>query len=226
MPSAVWPVGGVQLELLLAEVAAAGHRQRLRARPSDERRRGAPRSAPRRTRAARAGRRRARRAAAPRSTPRRRAAPRGTRSRPSRWSQSACVASRPTTRKPACSATAGSTSSSSGSTGESTTEASSPARTSVHVVCQNARRDDEDVRVEPDRPHDRAPTRRRAAWPPRGASSPRRSASSGWSSSCLLVAVDPDHRDLGLDARLDVVVVARTRRGPSPSCRRCGARTP
>src|SRR5215207_8163534 len=44
---------------------------------------------------------------------------------------------RPTTRKSACAAIAGTSSSSSGSTGESTMKASSPDFTSVHVVCQN-----------------------------------------------------------------------------------------
>ena len=57
-------------------------------------------------------------------------------SRPSRWSQSACVASRPVNGKPACSSTAGRISSSSGRTGESMTKPSSPLRTIVHVVCQ------------------------------------------------------------------------------------------
>ena len=71
----------------------------------------------------------------------------------------------------------------------------------------DARRDDHDVGVEADGAALRL-RRRRAAWPPRGGSSPRRSASSA-RIELLLVAVDPDHGDLGLHARLDVVVVAR-----------------
>ena len=97
----------------------------------------ARRSAPRRTLAARAGRRRARPRGARRSSRRRRARPAGNARRPSRWSQSPCVASRPATANPACSTSAGSASSSAGSTGESITNASSPLRTTVQVVCQN-----------------------------------------------------------------------------------------
>ena len=45
------------------------------------------------------------------------------------------MASSPDTGKLACSSTLGSASSSSGNTGESITNPSSPARTTVHVVC-------------------------------------------------------------------------------------------
>ena len=87
-------LGRVQLELALAEVELARHRQRL-----DLAERAAARalrrSARRRSRAARAAPRRARRAAARRSSPRTPSAASGKASRPSRWSQSPWVASRP-----------------------------------------------------------------------------------------------------------------------------------
>src|SRR3954462_15302760 len=108
-------------------------------------------------------------------------------------------------RKRACSAIEGRISSSSGSTGESMQNASSPERTSVQVVCQK-----------------REVTTMTSGW------SPTTFISGGAEQlgrleerlhlggrlllrgvELLLVAVDPDHGDLGLDARLDVVVVAR-----------------
>ena len=58
----------------------------------------------------------------------------GNASLPSRWSKSACVASRPLTGNPDCSATAGSSSSSSGRIGESITKPSAPLFTNVQVV--------------------------------------------------------------------------------------------
>src|SRR3954451_5760061 len=108
-------------------------------------------------------------------------------------------------RKRACSAIEGRISSSSGSTGESMQNASSPERTSVQVVCQN-----------------REVTTTTSGWSP----TTRTSGSAEQlrrleerldlggrlllrGVELLLVAVDPDHRDLGLDARLDVVVVVR-----------------
>src|SRR3954447_11691669 len=108
-------------------------------------------------------------------------------------------------RKRACSAIEGRISSSSGSTGESMQNASSPERTSVQVVCQ-----------------------KREVTTTTSGCSPTAFISGGAEQlgrlqerlelggrlllrgvELLLVAVDPDHRDLGLDARLDVVVVVR-----------------
>src|SRR6186713_606419 len=111
----------------------------------------------------------------------------------------------PTTANPACSAIAGSTSSSSGSTGESMQNASLPDFTSVHVVCQMR-----DVTTNT------------------SACSPTAFTSSGGAEQLgrfeqvldlggrlllarlerLARAVDPDHRHLRSQARLDVVVVA------------------
>src|SRR3954453_18938091 len=128
----------------------------------------------------------------------------GNASRPSRWSQSACVATRPLNGKPACSSSAGSTSSSSGSTGESTTRHSSPSRMIVQAVWK--------TREVATRTPACSPTtftrleaqelgrleevlhlggRLLLAWLQR-----------------LLSPVDPDHGNLELHARLDVVVVA------------------
>ena len=59
----------------------------------------------------------------------------GKASRPSRWSQSPCVASSPLgAGKRACSSSAGSASSSSGSTGESITNVSSPPRRAISAA--------------------------------------------------------------------------------------------
>ena len=65
------------------------------------------------------------------------------------------MASSPETGNPACSSTPASASSSSGYTGESITNPSSPARTTVHVVCQNAADQDDQVGVDADRTHTR-----------------------------------------------------------------------
>src|SRR3954453_18787548 len=161
---------------------------------------------------------RRRRAASPGSAVRRAAvvsatpsAASGNASRPSRWSQSACVASSPVNGKPACSSSAGRTSSSSGSTGESTTKHSVSSRTIVQAGWK---------------------TREVATRTP-GCSAPTRTASEPEELGRLeeglhlggrlllaglerlLAAVDPDHRDLQLDARLDVVVVARPHGHPA-----------
>src|SRR3954454_4210137 len=100
---------------------------------------------------------------------------------------------------------AGRISSSSGSVGESMQNASSPERTSVHVVCQK-----------------REVMTTTSGWSPTtrtsgGAEQLRRLEEALHLGGrlllrgveLLLVAVDPDHGDLGLDARLDVVVVVR-----------------
>src|SRR5215210_5862966 len=100
-------------------------------------------------------------------------------------------------------------SSSSGRMGESTQNASSPDRTRVHVVCQK-----------------REVTTKTSGWSPTARTDPRRLRGAEQlrrleerlhlggrlllaGVELLLVAVDPDHGDLGLDARLDVVVVVR-----------------
>ncbi len=126
IPSAVWPVGGVELELGARSRATAAREPAAPARPPARAAAAARCSAPRRTS-------RSARWAAPGSASqalgaRLGAAERrlGKARRPSRWSQSACVASSPETGKPACSSTPGSASSSSGSTGESITNPSSP----------------------------------------------------------------------------------------------------
>ena len=161
--------------------------------------------------AARAGRRPARRPGAPRWSRRSRATPPGTRGGRGGGPSRACVASRPETGKPACSST--------------------PAQ-GLELVRVDRRVDHEPLiarahgrarrlpeaadrrrsrrggrRARAHRGGGRGPTRRRAASPPRAGSRPRRPASSGGLER-LLVAVDPDHRDLALQARLDVVVVA------------------
>ena len=96
------------------------------------------RSAPRRTLAARAAPRRARPPAARAVGSPAPSVASGNASRPSRWSQSPWVTSRPLTGKPACSISDGSASSSSGRTGESIRNPSSLARIAVQVVCQMA----------------------------------------------------------------------------------------
>ena len=222
MPSAVWPVGRVQLELVLARSrswpgtgSAWTARSDSGARPLDVvllvelaqlalRRRRARRPAARAVvspqpsdasgkasgRAGGPSRRAWRAARRPGSRPAR-AAPAAPRARP-------------------------------GSTGESITNASSPA---AHRACTSSARcgsidDDRRPRASADAPASRgAPT-----TTPSSLAASRRFVTSASASSArrraLLVAVDPDHRDLRLQARLDVVVVARRRRGPSPSCRR------
>src|SRR3954462_5878516 len=114
-------------------------------------------------------------------------------------------------RKRACSAIEGRISSSSGSTGESMQNASSPERTSVQVVCQK-----------------REVTTMTSGW------SPTTFISGGAEQlgrleerlhlggrlllrgvELLLVAVDPDHGNLQLDAGLDVVVVVRRHVDPA-----------
>src|SRR3954468_23747820 len=136
-------------------------------------------------------------------TPSRRA---GDGERPSTWSKSECVISSPTTLKRAWSAIEGKISSSSGSTGESMQNASSPERTSVQVVCQK-----------------RDVTTTTSGWSPTAFNGSGRAEELGRLEEglhlggrlllrgveLLLVAVDPHHGDLGLDARLDVVVVVR-----------------
>ena len=160
----------------------------------------------------RAAPRRARRAAARRSSRPTPSAASGNASRPSTWSQSACVASSPLERKPARSSTAGSASSSSGqhrrvdherlvarrarSCTSSATPASSPTRTSGWSA---------------DRPHG-GPSAPTSA--PRSFAASRRFLTSSvgffWpGSSCSPLRLTQIDRDLLLQARLDVVVVAR-----------------
>src|SRR3954452_3156309 len=131
--------------------------------------------------------------------------------RPSRWSQSPCVHTRPDSSQPACASTIGSASSSSGRTGESITKHSAPPSpprwTSVHVVCQNALRRTMTsawtltartarlCRSEQLRRLDQVLDLRGRLLLP--------------GVELFLVAVDPDDRHLLLQARLHVVVVAR-----------------
>src|SRR4051794_27144717 len=127
--------------------------------------------------------------------------------RPSRWSQSPCVHTRPDSSQPACASTIGSASCSSGRTGESITKHSAPRWTSVHVVCQNALR----------RTMTSAWTLTTCTVRLCGAEQLRRLEEVLDLRGRLLlpgvellpVAVHPDDRDLLLQARLDVVVVAR-----------------
>ena len=172
---ATWPSVGCSSSSRVADLELAGHGQRLELA---ERRAGAGarRSARRRSRAARAPRRRARRSGARPSSRRRRARASGKARRPSRWSQSPCVASSPEHGQPTCSSSAGSDSSSSGSTGESITKASAPSPSRSRTAHDRAGRlpvADVQTRTSACRPTTRtgaAPRRRRAAWPPRAAS--------------------------------------------------------
>src|SRR3954447_20075720 len=129
----------------------------------------------------------------------------GKTSRPSRWSQSACVASNPAGSKPDCLSTSGSISSSSGKYGESISIASPPARSATAFVCQRA-----------------LVITSASSWTAMTFSSGdpeqlRRFAEVLDLFGRLLLArlelgpvpVDPDHRDLVLDAGLDVGLVAR-----------------
>ena len=132
--------------------------------------------------------------------------------RPSRWSQSPCVHSRPDSSQPACPSTIGSASSSSGSTGESTTKHSRrpsvPRWTSVQRRLPERAAHDDDVSVDADGLHG---ARLRRAEQLRRLEEVLdlggRLLLPGV--ELLLVAVDPDDRDLLLQAGLDVVVVAR-----------------
>ena len=134
---------------------------------------GARRSARRRSRAARAAAAPGSPAGARRSSRRTPSAASGNARRPSRWSQSPCVHSRPEQRQPACSQRPpAAPRARAGSTGESMTKHSRrPVGTgrggrSCSVVCQNALRT---TRTSAWRPTTRmrGATRRRAAWPPR-----------------------------------------------------------
>src|SRR3954453_1843124 len=129
----------------------------------------------------------------------------GKTSRPSRWSQSACVASNPAGSKPDCRSTSGSISSSSGKYGESISIASPPARSATAFVCQRA-----------------LVITSASSWTAMTFSSGdpeqlRRFAEVLDLFGRLLLArlelgpvpVGPDDRDLLLDARLDVGLVAR-----------------
>ena len=172
-------LGRVQLELAAADLELA----RAPAAPGPGRAAagaGARRSARRRTRAARARPRRTSRSAAPRSSPRSRARRPGTRAgRAGGPSRRAWRAAREH-GQPTCSSTPGSASSSSGQhrrvdherLGRLGPRPPGP-RTTVQFVCQNADVQTQHVLVERDDPHrgaPAAPTRRRAAWPPRAAS--------------------------------------------------------
>src|SRR3954469_20109870 len=128
----------------------------------------------------------------------------GNASRPSRWSQSAWVASSPAGSKPDWRSISGSSSSSSGKTGESINSASAPARSATAFVCQRL-----------------LVITSASSWT-------AMTFSSGDSQQlrCLAevldlfrrlllarlelapVAVDPDDRDLLLDAGLDVGLIA------------------
>src|SRR3954454_14317518 len=126
------------------------------------------------------------------------------------WSQSPCVARSPDSDHPAWPRIAGRASSSSWKTGESTTKVSSPRWTIVHVTCHIIERVTmtSSCRLttciagaplgsgveELDRLGERLDLGRRLLL----AALER-----------LAAPVDPDHRDLLLQARLDVVVVAR-----------------
>src|SRR4051794_1507613 len=123
------------------------------------------------------------------------------------WSQSPCVARRPESDHPACPRRAGRASSSSWKTGESTTKGSSPWWTSEQVTCHII-----------DRHTTTSSCRLTTCMPPalpleelqrlgEGLDLRRGLALVGLQR--LLLAVDPDDRDLLLQARLDVVVVAR-----------------
>ena len=101
--------------------------------------------------------------------------------------------------------------------------ASSPARTSVHVVWQKPRRRDDDVGVEPRRPSPAHSAeelgRLLEVLDLFGRLLLRRSSSSP-------VAVDPDRRGPWASRTARCRGSSSTPRGPSPSWRRCGARTP
>src|ERR1700722_12806771 len=144
----------------------------------------------------------------------------GNASRPNRWSQWECVASRPETGKPDRSRTSGSARSSSGYTGESSTNPSSPARTAVQVVCQTSE-------TNTITSVSSATTRIGSGCLLAAAGAGARSRSGDAEQlrrvaqardlgvglllaglELLLVAVDPDDRDLLLQARLDIVVIA------------------
>src|SRR5215211_3683150 len=150
------------------------------------------------------------------ATPR---ASRGKASRPSRWSKSPWVATRASTSKPACASTPGSSSSSSGKYGESISMLSPLARSAVAVVC-----------------HIRLVRTRASRWTETARKGPRPPPPSGGLEQLgrvaqgldflgrlllarlepLAGAVDPDHRNPLLQARLDVGGVARGDVHPVP----------
>ncbi len=199
----------MQLELVARRARRARHRQRL---DLPERQRRGPLDVELLVELAQLalGVRRARWSAAPRSSRPRRAARPGTRSAPSRWSQSPWVASRPTTAKPAC---------------------SSDRRQDLELVREDRRVDAERLLAASARAcrSSGTPARWRRGRPRAGATTRMRRGAATRAEQLgrfeegldlgrrlllarlerLLVAVDPDHGDLRLQARLDVVVVAR-----------------
>src|SRR5215213_7393405 len=123
------------------------------------------------------------------------------------WSQSPWVARRPDSAQPAWARSAGSASSSSWNTGESTTNVSSPRCTSVQVTCHIIDRQTTTSSCRLTTCMPRALPLQQLQGLGEGLRLRRGLALVGLQR--LLLAVDPDDRDLLLQARLDVVVVAR-----------------